>query len=214
MPIAEPESMKQEIWSDFPRYAYSIFSDDFVHNHLFNLRFRSEAARSSSDIRISARKRDSSIDIGHEVRLLWKLGNNRAMCGKFKSNSYFKFHFDNGIIERGGVKWNLYGSINGYKTLDNLNLRLGTHLIGEDIQSDTRIKLEWGASLPNSKCTLYNRSVFNFGKVRLGFLGAYELMGAHPHLLLKNNCLIGYEPDGKTSYFLRFENSRYRKDYG
>ena len=38
--------------------------------------------------------------------------NDRVLLAKFKSNNDVKVHFDNGLIEWGGYKFNFYGSVN------------------------------------------------------------------------------------------------------
>ncbi len=95
--------------------------------------------------------------------------------------------------------------------MENINFRIGAHLIGSNFQTDNRLKFEWGHSSGN-KCTFYNRSILTSDKLILGFLGAFEMFGSHHHLLLKNNLVLGYEPNQKTSLFLRMENIHYRKD--
>ncbi len=113
--MTQAESMKQENWTDFPTYAYNIFNSDFVHNHLCHLKFKARSDKSLADIRIAAKKKDNGVEVGHEAKILWSFDQDKAVCMRFKSNGYFKVHYDNGTIERGGVKVNLYGSVNSSK---------------------------------------------------------------------------------------------------
>ena len=132
----------------------------------------------------------------------------KAILVKVKSNNYFKFHYDHGILESGKNKWNFYGSLNGTKTLENLNIRFGAHLINDRYQSDNRLKIEPG-SANNYQLTWYNRSVAERGKWRYGMLGAFKL---NNQCLIKNNVFVGYQFDRKTSAFVRCENNGYRKN--
>ena len=58
------------------------------------------------------------------------------------------------------------------------------------------------------RSTWYNRSVFQRGKLTLGFLGAY---GLSSNYLVKNNLLMGYQIDKRTAVFCRMENDHYRR---
>lgn len=129
--MSQDERLKRENWTDFPKYPYSIFHEDFVHNHLCHLKFKTQTAKNSADIRIAAKKRESGTEVGHETKILWQLCNDKALLMRFKSNGYFKLHYDNGLIERRNLKFNLYGSFNGCRDLENLNLRAGVHVIGK-----------------------------------------------------------------------------------
>ena len=118
---------------------------------------------------------------------------------KMKSNNSFKLHYDHGIFKKGNNKWNLYGSLNGTRSLDHLSFRLGAHLITNNYQSDNRIKIEPGIS-KDLNVTWYNRSVAEKGKWRFGMLGALKL---NNRCLMKNNFFIGYQVNRKSSFFWR-----------
>lgn len=131
-----------------------------------------------------------------EVKLWWPLPNERTIFTKFK-HDYLKLHFDNGISERWGVKWNLYGSANLNKSLGGLNVRLGAHALTERLNSDNRFKASFDSA---AGLTWYNRTVFNEGKFTLGALTALELTRK---TLAKNNFFVGYQLDERSHFFLR-----------
>lgn len=135
----------------------------------------------------------------------WGLRDDRTIFTKIK-HDYLKFHLDNGISERWGVKWNLYSSVNLNKSFGNLNARLGAHALTERFNSDNRVKIALD-SAPG--LTWYNRTVFTEGKYSLGSLIAVELTR---RTLAKNNFFFGYQLDERSHFFIRAENDGYRKD--
>lgn len=50
-PGAKPISIKVEPWTDFPKQAYSIHSDDFVHTKPFVAKFAAKGSRSTLNIK-------------------------------------------------------------------------------------------------------------------------------------------------------------------
>lgn len=108
-----------------------------------------------------------------------------------------KLHFDNGINERWGIKWNLYGSTNLNKNLGGLNIRFGAHAMTERVNSDNRVKASFDSA---SGLTWYNRTVFTENKYTLGALTALELTRK---TLIKNNFFVSYKLDERSHFYLR-----------
>jgi hypothetical protein len=54
-------------------------------------------------------------------------------------------HYDHGVVESYGRKWNFYASLNTNKVLENLSVRLGVAHLSEKCHSDNRIKIDLGA---------------------------------------------------------------------
>jgi hypothetical protein len=202
--MSKPESIKVEPWADFPKQPYALFTDDFVHGKIA-FKLNAKGPKSSANIKLAVNHQEASRNLQEEVKLWWGLRNDRTIFTKFK-HDYLKFHLDNGVSERWGAKWNLYGSVNLNKSLANLNVRLGAHAFVGRVNSDNRVKIAFD-SAPG--LTWYNRTVFTEGKYSLGALTAVELTR---QTLAKNNFFLGYQLDERSHFFIRAENDGYRKD--
>lgn len=110
----------------------------------------------------------------------------RAIFAKVKQD-YLKLHFDNGISECWGSKWNYYGSLNANKSINNVSLRLGAHFLANNVNSDNRLKIDTAG-----EATWYNRTVYNKDKFRVGSLTA---IGINRIALAKNSFFLGYKLD-------------------
>lgn len=120
-----------------------------------------------------------------------------------------RLHYDNGVTEKWGRKWNFYSSLNASKSIENISLRLGAIHLSESCHSDNRIKIDFLAE--NKKNVIwYNRTIVTKNDFTFGLLGAYGLTN---NVLVKNNFLFGYKlgDSNNTSAFLRLENNGYRK---
>lgn len=116
-------------------------------------------------------------------------------------------HYDNGFFEKWGRSWNLYGTFNANKALENISVKLGVIHHCSNHYSDNRLKIEF-ASENRKNITWYNRSLIYHNKLTFGLLGAYSI---NQNYLLKNSLLVAYKPDDKASVFLRLENQGFRK---
>jgi hypothetical protein len=204
--MSEPTSLRQDRWADFPKYSYSLFTDDFLRR-LLNFKFKMESPRSSARVRYATRNGSVPVQLDYEASMLWKIGGEEALMARVKSSDYLKLHYDHGLLEQGGRQWNFYGSLNVTRALRGASVRVGAHLIGDSLQTDNRLKVEL-QNKPEGRVTWYNRSVASSGKFRFGFLGAYSLSN---NFFVKNNCLLGYQLGSRTSFFWRVENDQYRK---
>jgi hypothetical protein len=203
--MSKPESVKVEPWADFPKQPYSLFTDDFVHEKQGVLKLNAKGDKSSATVKVSAIGPRTAMQ--DELRLWWTISNGRTLFTKVKSSDYLKLHLDNGITEKWGINWNLYGSVNTSKSLGNLSVRLGAHGLTGKVNSDNRIKVDYAAVAPSF--TWYNRTVYSEGKLTVGTLAA---IGVTRKVLAKNNIFLGYRLDDQSNFFLRAENEGYRKD--
>ena len=204
--MAKPESVKVEPWADFPRQSYSIFTDDFVHDKLFTLKLNAKGQKSSASAKFSLKALHN--DLQDEIKLWFGLRGDRTLFAKIKSSDYLKVHYDNGIVERWGYKWNHYGSVNTSKALSKLNVRVGAHALSDKLNSDNRFKFDYSDnSSPNT--TWYNRTLYNQDKFTFGLVSAFAFSR---RAIVKNDFLIGYRVDDKSSFFLRAETDGYRKE--
>jgi len=111
------------------------------------------------------------------------------------------------VIEQFNRKWNIYGSINTNKSLEDLSLRIGASHLGDKCHSDNRLKIDLGSE-ERKNVTWYNRTLVYQNKFTFGLLGAY---GISHNVIAKNNLLVGYKIDDKSTVFFRAENDGYRK---
>jgi len=138
--MSKPESIKVEPWTDFPRQAYSIVSDDFVHDKLGTVKLNAKGTRSTINIK-AALSGDKGYAVSDEVKLWFSFAESSSIYAKVKSNNYLKLHYDHGITKQFGRNWNFYATLNSNKALENVSLRLGAAHIDEKCNSDNRLKI-------------------------------------------------------------------------
>jgi hypothetical protein len=125
--MSKPDSIKVEPWVDFPRQPYSLAHDDFLHEKLAILKINAKGQTSTVNAKASLSKA-KEYEVSDEVKLWFSLPENRWLYSKIKSNGYLKVHFDNGLFEKWGRQWNLYGGFNANKSFENISVKLGaTH---------------------------------------------------------------------------------------
>lgn len=201
--MSKPQSVKIEPWVDFPKQPFTIFTDDFVHTKLATFKLNAKGENSSANVKVVANCQKQGHFIQEEAKLWFALKEGRAIFTKFKTD-YLKLHFDNGISECWGSKWNYYASLNANKSINNVSLRLGAHFLNNNVNSDNRIKVD-----TNGELTWYNRTVYSKDKIRFGSLTA---LGFNRKLLAKNSFFFGYRLDEKSHFFVRAQNEGFRKD--
>jgi len=198
--MSKPESIKVEPWTDFPRQSYTIFTDDFVHDKLGVVKVNAKGEKSTANIKATLNvDKSGAKTISDEVKFWFSLSGNRALYAKIKSSNYLKVQYDHGVIEQFNRKWNIYGSINTNKSLEDLSLRIGASHLGDKCHSDNRLKIDFGSE-ERKNVTWYNRTLVYQNKFTFGLLGAY---GISHNVVAKNNLLVGYKLDDRSTVFLR-----------
>jgi hypothetical protein len=51
--MSKPESIKIEPWTDFSKQHYALFTDDFVHDKLYTVKFSSKSEKSTVNVKAS-----------------------------------------------------------------------------------------------------------------------------------------------------------------
>ena len=207
--MLKPESIKIDPWTDFPRADYSLLTDDFVHDKLATVKVNSKGLKSTFNVKASVKSDKAGYSLSDEVKFWFALPKaGRSLFAKIKSNNYLKLHFDNGYIEQFDKKWNLYGTLNCNKALENLSLRLGAAHISKHCNSDNRLKIDFDNGGRNN-LTFYNRTLVNHEKIYFGLMAAYNITN---NILVKNNVLLGYQVNPTSNAYVRLENRGFRKD--
>lgn len=100
--MSQPQSVKAEPWSDFPKQPYSLFTDNFPHEKKLTLKINATGSKntSSAKAKIALVDYDNRVHVQDELRLWWQLKDGRTLYTKVKSGDYLKLHLDNGIQER------------------------------------------------------------------------------------------------------------------
>lgn len=96
-----------------------------------------------------------------------------------------------------GRKISLYAMLNLNRQLNHLSWRFGLAHLGELCHTDTRIMF---GSHDQPNPTLCNRTLITQGRFKYGLAASYDLRS---HNLTKNNLLLGWDIDNKTSLFMR-----------
>lgn len=206
--MSKPESIKVDPWTDFPRQAYSIIGDDFVHDKLYTLKVNSKGDKSTFNVKLNLKSEKTGFSIADEVKFWFSLPGDRFIFSKVKSSNYIKLHYDNGIQEKWNKKWNLYATLNLNKSLENVSLRLGAGHKSEHCNSDNRLRIDFNSE--NKKAfTWYNRTTVTNKDFTFGSMVAY---GISSKILLKNNLLFGYKINDDYQTFVRLENNGFRKE--
>ena len=89
-----------------------------------------------------------------------------------KSTDYIKVHYDHGVCEKEGKKWNLYASVNANKLLKNVLFKAGVAQITDKYNIDNRIRVNVQDEI---EYHWYNRTVVNKDKYKFGFLSVVNL---------------------------------------
>lgn len=142
-----------------------------------------------------------------EAKLWFSLPGDRWLYSKIKSNDYLKVHYDNGFFEKWGRQWNLYGSFNTNKALENISVKIGAIHRCPSHESDNRLKIDMSTD-SKQNLTWYNRTMITHNNFTYGILGAYSIS---QNYILKNNLFLGYKRDSGASIFFRLENDGFRK---
>lgn len=201
--MSKPQSVKVEPWLDFPKQPYTFFTDDFVHNKLATFKLNAKGEKSSATITHVINCEKEGHCVKEQAKLWFSLKDGRAIYTKVKPD-YLKVHFDNGISECWGSKWNYYGSLNANKSLNNVSLRLGAHFLANNVNSDNRLKIDTAGD-----ATWYNRTVYTKDKIRAGSLTA---IGLNRYALTKNSIFFGYKIDERSNFFIRADHDGFRKN--
>jgi hypothetical protein len=196
--MSKPESIKIDPWTDFPRLAYTFINDDFVHEKLAVFKVAAKGGRSTVNLKASVSKDKGVTKVSDELKLWFDLPEGRSLYSKLKAD-LLRVQFDNGITEHWGKKWNLYAGLNSSKSLENVSVRLGAANISNGCHSDNRLRIDLHAE-GKTNATWYNRTIVTHDRLTFGILGAYCLTN---NILVKNNVLLGYKVDDKSSAFLR-----------
>lgn len=196
--MSKPESIKIDPWTDFPRLAYTFINDDFVHEKLAVFKVAAKGGRSTVNLKASVSKDKGVTKVSDELKFWFDLPEGRSLYSRLKTDN-LKVLFDNGITEHWGKKWNLYAGLNSSKSIENVSVRLGAANISDGCHSDNRLKIDLQAE-GKTNATWYNRTIVTHDRLTFGILGAFSLTN---NVLAKNNVLLGYKVDDKSSAFLR-----------
>lgn len=141
--MSKPESIKIDPWTDFPRYSYSIISDDFVHDKLATVKVNSKGDKSTFNVKLNVKSDKAGSSVSDELKFWFSLPGGRSLFSKIKSSNYLKLHYDHGIVEQWNKRWNLYATLNCNKALENVSLRLGASNKSEHCNSDNRLRIDF-----------------------------------------------------------------------
>ena len=125
----------------FPRLPYSIIDDDFCHEKAYVEKVTVKNDKATVNLKGTLTKKSGNWNYADEIKLWFDIPNGRSVYGKIKSSDYLKCHFDKGIIEKNGKKWNLYATINVNRALKDWVFKAGVANISNNCQSDNRIKV-------------------------------------------------------------------------
>lgn len=53
--MSKPESIKNDPWTEWPKQAYSIITDDFVHDKLFTTKINAKGAKSVVNLKVNVK---------------------------------------------------------------------------------------------------------------------------------------------------------------
>lgn len=82
-----------------------------------------------------------------------------------------------------------------------MSVKVGATHLHPKCNNDMRLKAD------RKSWTFYNRTLVNYDKITFGALAAYCFTN---NALVKNNLLLGYKIDDKSTAYLRLENNGFR----
>ena len=203
--MSKPESIKIDPWVGFPRQPYSIIDDDFCHEKPYVEKVAIKSNKATVNIKGTVTKKSGNWNVADETKIWFDLPCGHSMYAKWKSSDYLKAHYDHGIIEKDGKKWNLYATMNFNRALKNWVFKAGVANITKHCNSDNRIKVNL---IDEQQYHWYHRTVINKDKYRFGLLTVVDL---GKKILEKNSLLMAYTHDSQHSVYFRAESDGYRK---
>lgn len=139
--MAEPQSIKNEPFADFPRQSYSIINDDFCHEKLFTVKPTVKTTKSVLKLKEVVASKNGKFSFTDETKLWFNLPKSGSIYAKIKSGDYIKVHYDDGVTNISGRTFNLYSAVNFNRSLDLLALKVGVGHECEKVNTDNRLKV-------------------------------------------------------------------------
>lgn len=127
---------------------------------------------------------------------LWFPVNARTIYLRLKNDSY-KVHVDNGVVERDGYRFNLYGSVQGKRSFGGDNYKLGLEVAKNEWSTNFRA----GYKPSELGVTVYNKSSYARNGWNFGFLNAFQLTGAKNWV--QSALQVAYKDASGNDYFVR-----------
>ncbi len=173
-----------------------IFDDNFITDRL-NLKFNRKSTTSTFALKNSffISKEGKINKTEEELKFWFPFRDTHTLYFRLKNDSY-KIHYDSGVYENGGYKFNFYASLQGKR-----NFYFDTNKIGLETKKDdwsTNFRVAFNPA--EGGATLYNKTYFNQDRVCVGIVNAFQIMAkSWIHSALQ----LGYKDVDGNEYFLR-----------
>jgi hypothetical protein len=170
--MAKANSFKSEPWTALEKGEWSIFEDDFVHDKLFTLKGTRKSVTSTVAIKETLTQKEGKISTADELKVWFPFRENRTLYTRIK-NDGFKLHYDHGVLTHNDLKFNLYGSVQGKRTIGNLIYKIGVETQNKDFIINWRLKFNQS----ENALTLYKKSSYTENKWNLNLVNAFDVNG-------------------------------------
>lgn len=187
----------KEPFLEFPKKSYT-FVEEFPKDNQYgcNIHLKTEKGALELFQHIDSHKGTNFVN---EIKFWFALSQESSIFAKIKGD-YLKIHYDHGYQTIFDKKFNLYGSLNFKRPLNNLSWRLGAYYKNNNIKMDNRIRIQSKPDKFKYNIFWHSKAATVINKWSLGYQMSVDLVD---RFITKNNVYIGYCPNDKTSIYLR-----------
>jgi len=185
-PAEKPRSIEPEPWTTFGKFDTRIFKDDFCHEKHFTAKVKATTISGATFNykEIANVVKDNALEIKDELKFWFPINYGPQFLHLRVKDSDTRIHYDNGLTEISGEKFNLYGSFGFARDFHHYNFKLGFATAFKNYNTDNRIRIT-----SDKNVAWYHKTLISQDDVRFGFIGVLDLT---KQLLLKKDLLLGY----------------------
>jgi hypothetical protein len=126
--MAKANSFKSEPWTQLERGSYTVFDDDFLSDKLV---FKATRKGSASTVALKESfqipKESKGIKSDEELKFWFPFRDTHTLYFRLKNDNY-KIHYDNGVHENNGYRFNWYASAQGTRKFSGDNYKAGLEI--------------------------------------------------------------------------------------
>jgi len=185
-PAQKPLSIVTEPWTTFGNFDTRIFKDDFCHEKHFTAKVKATTVDGATfNYKETANiEKGNALKIKDELKFWFPINYGPQFLHLRIKDSDTRVHYDNGVTDIGGEKFNFYGSFGFARDFHNYNVKLGIATVFKNYNTDNRVSIT-----SQHNVAWYHKTLLRQNDIRFGFIGVLDLT---KQLLLKKDFLLGY----------------------
>lgn len=115
--MTEPQSIKTDPYTDFPRQPYTIITDDFCHEKFLVVKPTLKTQKSVIKLKETISEKKGKIGFADETKLWFDLPRGGSLYSKLKSSGEIKLHYHDGKAVIKGKPFYFYAALNSNRAL-------------------------------------------------------------------------------------------------